>query len=91
VGDDFFECLHVGDAIDDEVAESLFSMASPIVRNANYCQVSGAVGFGRNKGGMLAPLYLTVKKFGNTSFPWRYVGHCEKDDDIHLNNERSGR
>ena len=86
--DDFFDCLQIGDAIDVEVAESLFSMTPPLVSNEDYFQSSGKIGVCEETDAGRIPLYLTVKKFGSILSPWRYIGHCAKNDDIHIEHER---
>ncbi len=82
-GDDFFESLHIGDAIDDEIRENLYCMLPRLIEAPDYFQVSGAVGTARGFSGRVIPTYLTVKRFGDSKAPWRYIGHCERGDDVH--------
>ncbi len=85
-GDDFFDSLRIGDAIDEEIRDDLYNMLPRLMEKPNYFQVSGVVGIVNGHAGrsVLTPLYLTVKRFGGKNSPWRYTGHCERGDDVHL-------
>jgi hypothetical protein len=83
-GDDFFDSLHIGDAIDEEIRENLYYMLPRLVEKPDYFQLSGVVGTASGYSGRMIPTYLTVKRFGGAKTPWRYIGHCERGDDVHL-------
>lgn len=87
--DDFFDGLRIGDAIDGEVYENLYNMLPLLVDKPNYFQLSGVIGTAVNESGKSVAVYLTVKKYGSELSPWRYVGHCAKDDDVHLSSEQA--